>query len=146
MDNGKWIEDSENCFSLSIILYPLILLLIACTPIEQSVVGEVVTVQYVVDGDTIHTDLGRVRLVGIDAPERGDCGYTEATHRLRELVHQKEIVMIADSLQDDRDQYGRLLRFIEIDQADIGAKLLEEGYVRVFSLDRFIAIGQLQTD
>lgn len=30
------------------------------------------------DGDTLTTDAGTIRLIGIDTPERGECGHAEA--------------------------------------------------------------------
>ena len=56
----------------------------------------------VVDGDTVDVtvDLGfkiytvqRIRLMGIDTPERGQPGYQEAKDRLIELVLNKEIIL-----------------------------------------------------
>ena len=44
------------------------------------------TVERVIDGDTLDTNTGRVRLFGIDAPERGEKCFREATARLKELV------------------------------------------------------------
>jgi endonuclease YncB( thermonuclease family) len=46
----------------------------------------IVSVERVVDGDTFDTPEGRVRLFGVDTPERGDKCFTEATDRLRELA------------------------------------------------------------
>ena len=36
-----------------------------------------------VDGDTVVTNAGRVRLIGIDTPEVGKCGASSATHWAR---------------------------------------------------------------
>lgn len=49
--------------------------------------GEVRTV----DGDTIVLDGVRVRLFGIDAPERGQPGAREATDNLRRLIGSKRV-------------------------------------------------------
>ena len=40
----------------------------------------------VVDGDTLDTSIGRIRLFGVDTPERGDRCYREATERLQEIA------------------------------------------------------------
>jgi micrococcal nuclease len=69
----------------------------------------------VVDGDTIDVRLasGRldtVRLIGINAPEAGECFSEQSTTALEELVGGKEIVLVKDV--SERDQYGRLLRYV----------------------------------
>lgn len=83
----------------------------------------------VIDGDTIEVDLagGRetVRIIGVNAPERGECLADEATGRLRELVAGADIELVAD--ESDRDQYGRLLRYVESDGTDVGAELVRAG-------------------
>jgi micrococcal nuclease len=73
-----------------------------------------VTVVEVVDGDTVEVDIDgrreRVRLVGINAPERDECLAGEATTALADLLARDEIRLERD--QSDRDQYGRLLRYV----------------------------------
>ncbi len=59
-------------------------------------------------------DLGNgetVRLVGIDTPEMGECGYERATEALTDLVGGR-VVTLGES-DEDRDQYGRLLRYVD---------------------------------
>ncbi len=48
-------------------------------------------VTYVVDGDTIDVDGRRVRFIGVDTPERGQCGYREAKQRVAQLVSRKRV-------------------------------------------------------
>ena len=77
-----------------------------------------------IDGDTIKctlriylTDFGvsvaideqRVRLLGINTPERGQDGYLEAKERLQQLLDESEVIRF--SLDDDkkRDSFGRWL-------------------------------------
>lgn len=115
----------------------LIFLLSACQPLVQEKQKtfpppETVIVQFIIDGDTIVTDLGAVRLVGIDAPEKGKCGYEEASERLRILVDKKTVTLVDDTKQQDRDDYGRLLRYIEINDEDAGTILIREGFVQAF--------------
>ena len=62
----------------------------------------------VVDGDTLVVSAGRhVRVIGIDTPERGDCGYVAATQHLETLVLGRPVVLTAVSSMDDKDRYGR---------------------------------------
>lgn len=100
------------------------------------------TVTRVIDGDTITaraddgTDLGRVRILGIDAPEidTNDCGADAARTATRDLLQDEEVHLIADPKNDDRDTYGRLLRYVEITpNTDAGLQLIRAGDVRTFT-------------
>lgn len=85
------------------------------------------TVTHVVDGDTIDVTGGvRVRLIGIDTPERGACGATEATAALRALVDGRRVVLVPGA-RDDVDRYGRLLRYVEVDGVDVNLEMLRQG-------------------
>lgn len=86
-----------------------------------------VRVARVVDGDTLETAGGdRVRLAGIDTPERGQCGYVEATRRLEAITKGRPVTLTAGS-RDDRDRYGRLIRYVDVDGGDAGLELIEDG-------------------
>jgi micrococcal nuclease len=82
----------------------------------------------VVDGDTIDVGgLGRVRVIGIDTPERGECGFETASKRLAALVLGERVVLV-QAAGDDVDRYGRLLRYVDVDGVDAGLALIEEGW------------------
>jgi endonuclease YncB( thermonuclease family) len=91
-------------------------------------------VTQVVDGDTIEVRrdgvVERVRLLGIDTPERGQCGFDEATALVTDLVAGLEVTLVVGS-SDDRDRYDRLLRFVEVTVdgvvVDVGLRQLEAG-------------------
>lgn len=78
-----------------------------------------------IDGDTIVVEGESVRLLGIDADERGYPCYSAAKQRLEELVLNKEVGLESDA--DDKDQYSRYLRHIILDGKNIGLQLVEEG-------------------
>lgn len=101
-------------------------------------------VVHVIDGDTLDVRLGdrteRVRLIAVDTPERDRCGYAEARAALAALVGDGPVHLVAGS-PDDRDQYDRLLRYVEVDvdgrRVDAGMHLLEQGLaVAVFDSRR----------
>ena len=90
-------------------------------------VGEYRTVTRVIDGDTIVVSGGdHVRLLGMDADERGDPCYKYAKGRLEELVLDKEVYLEPDA--KDNDQYGRLLRYIILNGENINLMMVEEGF------------------
>jgi micrococcal nuclease len=106
------------------------------------------TVSYVVDGDTLQVRLvtgarERVRLIGIDTPEVGECGARDATASARRLAHGRKVVLVTDSTQDRRDRYGRLLAYAWIDgKADLGFQQLARGHARVYVYARpFARLG-----
>ncbi len=90
-----------------------------------------------VDGDTLRcANLraeanGRVRLARIDAPERGEQGYEEATRTLSGMVEGREVtceLVDADPRTDkfeERDPYGRPVARCRVDGRDLGQVLIE---------------------
>jgi micrococcal nuclease len=85
----------------------------------------------VIDGDTIEVagpdgTLERVRLIGIDTPERGECGFDAATERMRQMVQGRNVTLTPGA-RSDRDRFGRLLRYVEVDGIDTGYTLIAEG-------------------
>jgi endonuclease YncB( thermonuclease family) len=85
------------------------------------------TVTHVVDGDTLDLDNGeRVRLVGIDTPEQGQCGSAEATMFVASLTLDRTVTL--EPSDEDRDKFGRLLRYVLVDGVDVGGQLLAHGY------------------
>ncbi len=86
-----------------------------------------------VDGDTIRvTRDGRaekVRIVGIDTPERGECGYAPATSHLEKLIAGRNVQLVtAGDDKDDRDRYNRLLRYVQAGSTDVGYRQIADGY------------------
>jgi endonuclease YncB( thermonuclease family) len=96
------------------------------------------TVTNVVDGDTLDVRLAsgkreRIRLIGIDTPERGACYAAKATERTRQLAMSKPVVLRGDASQDTRDRYGRLLAYVWIPGGkDLGYHLVAGGFAKVY--------------
>lgn len=71
-------------------------------------------VSQVEDGDTFTLKNGvKVRLIGVNAPERGAKGYKEATQELTNEVSNKRVYLEYDRYQDD--MYSRTLAWVWID-------------------------------
>ncbi len=79
----------------------------------------------VVDGDTFEIEGGdRVRLLGIDAPERGARMFTVATERLRQLTAAHKVTL---EICEERDTYGRFLATVRAGGVNVNSVLLREG-------------------
>jgi micrococcal nuclease len=99
------------------------------------------TVTYVVDGDTLNVRLvggrrERVRLIGVDTPERGACLSGPATAQARRLADGKRVILRGDATQDTRDRYGRLLAYAWVRGRDLGFQQVTSGLARVYVYDR----------
>ena len=81
----------------------------------------------VIDGDTFDLDNGdRVRLLGIDAPESGQPFFQQATDTLAELVEGGKVKLEKDS-QYNKDKYGRLLRYVFVNELFVNRELIRKG-------------------
>lgn len=114
-------------FTFLIILFYSILFIKFGHDIEFSRVIEVF------DGDTIMIENGEiVRYIGIDAPETIhpdkpiQCYGKEASLKNSELVLGQFVLLEKD--QEDRDKYGRLLRYVYTLRYFVNAELVKEGY------------------
>ena len=84
-------------------------------------------VNRVIDGDTVELGNGRtVRLLGIDTPERGECGFDRATDNLVKLVEGKTVRLTRAG--ENTDRYDRLLRYVDIGDMDAGLRLIKNGH------------------
>src|SRR6478735_723743 len=85
----------------------------------------------VVDGDTIWVERdgqrSKVRFIGIDTPETGQCGFTEARNALRAIIGGQRVTLTAGA-RDDVDRYGRLLRYVDVNGVDAGLRLVRQGF------------------
>jgi len=95
--------------------------------------NELAEIDYVVDGDTLKLKNGeKVRLLGINAPENGTCYFNEATNYLKILVNNSNIRLESDTLNSDRDKYGRLLRYVYVGDLDVNEKMVKDGYAEYY--------------
>lgn len=86
----------------------------------------------VIDGDTLEIQGGeKVRLIGINTPESGDCYFNEAKNKLSDLVLNKKVELKKDISETDR--YQRLLRYIYVDEIFVNDVLVSDGYANASS-------------
>lgn len=85
----------------------------------------------VVDGDTIDVSgVGRIRLVGIDTPERGEEGYQNATDFVKQKCLGKTVYLDIDDAEN-KDKYGRILAIVYVDGINLNKELLKRGYAEI---------------
>lgn len=95
-------------------------------------------VESVSDGDTIVVnmsgDLETIRFIGVDTPETQhpnkpvQCFGKAASQFTTSLLKDQEVRLEADPASDNRDRYGRLLRYVYYQDELINLKLIREGY------------------
>lgn len=94
-------------------------------------------VTHVADGDTFDATDGniifRVRMAGIDAPEKKQPYGQMATLKLKELILDKEVAI--QRIGSGRDAFNRVLGQVLIDQKDIGLEMIETGLATYYRPD-----------
>jgi len=98
----------------------------------------------VTDGDTFKVNMNgtieTIRLVGIDTPESVDprkpveCFGIEASNRAKELLVGKKVRLESDSASGDRGIYGRLLRYVWLEDGTFfNKKMISDGYASEYT-------------
>ena len=88
------------------------------------------TVVRINDGDTLTVSgAGKVRLLQVDAPElTTDCHGVPALEALRKLAPVgARVTLAADPALDDRDRYGRPLRYVFAGGTNVNVALVRRG-------------------
>ena len=73
-----------------------------------------------------------VRIIGIDAPEKGRPFAAEARAYAKSALEGRVIALEPDRGGFKQDRYDRLLAYVRIDGQDYGALLLRQGLARVY--------------
>lgn len=86
---------------------------------------------HVVDGDTIDVEgVGRVRLVGVNTPERGEPGYSEAKKYVKDQCLYQTVSLDVDD-EKQKDKYGRTLALVYVAGTNLNQQLLKKGYAEI---------------
>jgi micrococcal nuclease len=114
---------------------------------------EYIIVARVVDGDTFKLANGeRVRLLGIDTPEKYQSNKLDrdaktsgqdkktikrlgelSSEFVRNFVEGKRVYLVKEPNYEDRDKYGRLLRYVYLEDGTfVNGKIISEGYAQVY--------------
>jgi endonuclease YncB( thermonuclease family) len=110
---------------MRLIAVPILLLVFAASIHGDEIRGKVVGIA---DGDTITVlDADKVqhkiRLEGIDSPEKGQAFGTKAREKLSEFVGEKEVVV----RWDKKDRYGRILGDVHRGEHHINLEMVQDG-------------------
>ena len=110
----------------------------------------------VFDGDTFEAEVNgkpeKIRMLGIDTPEKNQSDKMdrdiERTQRDKKtiqtlgelaykytlnLIGDKKVVLTSEPGGDDKDRYGRLLRYVYLDDGTfVNKRIVEDGYANVY--------------
>ncbi len=90
----------------------------------------------IIDGDTFElANQDTIRLLCVDTPEQGEEGYDEAINFLSSLILYQEVRL--ESSLDDKDSYGRLLRFVYVqdetgEEIFVNQEIISQEYGELF--------------
>ncbi len=97
---------------------------------ESTASADTLKVLKVVDGDTVELSNGeKIRLIGINTPEKGQPYFKDAKDTLEMLILEKEVRLELDVSQ--KDMYGRTLGYLFIGDQFINQNMIESGYAMV---------------
>jgi len=96
--------------------------------VKETITREYANVTRIIDGDTIETNLGTIRLLGINTPEKKERLYEEAKNFTSQLQN-KEVILIKTI--ENKDRYERLLRYVEY-KSLFNKEILENGLATLY--------------
>jgi micrococcal nuclease len=123
--------------SRPVALLAALAVVVATTPADASRFRLQGTVTGVVSSEVLAVRLAsgkreRVRLIGIDAPARGECFGGAAERGLRAFAAGKRVTLAGDGSQRARDAGGRLLAYVLVrKRVDLGGTLVGGGFARI---------------
>lgn len=117
---------------------------------------ETATVLRVVDGDTIEVSVAgaveKVRLIGVNTPETVhpqkpvEAFGKEASEFTRILAEGKKVVLRDELGGQDRDKYGRLLRYVYLEDGTfVNAEIIKQGYGHAYVKYPFSHMEEFRT-
>ncbi len=105
----------------------------------QSAQPGLYSIAHFTDGDTIAVNMNgkveNVRFIGVDTPETHkpntpvQCYGPAAAAFTKTTIGTQQVRLVSDSLNTDRDRYGRLLRYVYLpDGTNLNEKLVQTGH------------------
>ena len=68
-------------------------------------------------------------MIGINTPEKKQCYYQQAKQKLEQLIESKNVRLEKDV--SETDKYGRLLRYVYVNNLFVNNELVKKGYAVV---------------
>jgi len=111
----------------------------------------------IIDGDTFETEIDgkkeKVRMLGIDTPEKFESNKLDrdiertgkdkktikklgelSSEYVKKMMTGKKVRLEQDPINDDMDRYGRLLRYVYLEDGTfVNLKIVEEGYANAYT-------------
>lgn len=126
------------------------------TKLESLTRTDTAKVKKIYDGDTFEAEINgkpeKIRMLGIDTPERSDSekferdmertskdrktiqtlGESSYQNTIR-LIGGKKVILKTEPGGDDKDRYGRLLRYVYLEDGTfVNLKIVEEGHANAY--------------
>jgi micrococcal nuclease len=112
-------------------------------------------VSYAVDGDTIAVDMAgvteKIRFIGVDTPETHkpntpvQCYGVIAADYTKSHTEHLNVRLESDPINQDRDRYGRLLRYVYLADGTLwNAELVRQGYGRALTAFPFTKLKEFE--
>jgi endonuclease YncB( thermonuclease family) len=118
---------------LWLIILVVVFLVVNYTPLNSFVTKEIsnqetITVDRVIDGDTVEVNGSSFRLLGINTPEKKEYFYQEAKSFLEENVLNKSLT----AEKQGKDLYDRELVYLYDGEKNINKEVVREGYANYY--------------
>jgi micrococcal nuclease len=97
---------------------------------KELITHETGIVEEIIDGDTIKIGNETIRLLGINAPEKGKCYYDDARHFVSELILNQTINL--ERSKEDTDMYKRKLRYAFFQGENVNLKIVRQGLANYY--------------
>lgn len=107
---------------------------------EEEPLSLEVSVLRVIDGDTIDTDVGRVRLRGVNTPEQKMFFYSEAKEFLVGKIENKTVRLEGGG----SDKYGRILAYVFYGGESVNEEILRNGFGTLYYYEKDNYYGGLR--
>ena len=126
------INKKETIFLISLIV---LLIAINYSWLDSLVINsfsehESIKITRIVDGDTVDSDIGKIRMLGINTPEKKEKYYQEAKDFLNEELLNKTVRI--EYGKDKKDRYNRTLGYLFLNNENVNLKQIENGFANYY--------------
>ena len=112
---------------------------------DSGIIKREVFVSRVIDGDTIQLNSQeRIRLLGINTPEKNMPYHDEAMNFLAKAIEGKKI-MLESFYGKDKDKYGRTLGYVILNDVLVNEQVLNSGFANLYVYDEDLHYQELKT-